>query len=107
MLQSHVGIMPLLDTEIAKGKGGFKLVQYMSVGLPCISSPVGFNKDVINHDCGYFADTETEWVDAVLSLQDIKHWRECSIGAYNNWDKKFSYESSLSLIQSLITRWRN
>ena len=49
MLISHIGIMPLKDTEYTKGKCAFKAIQYMSAGLPVIISPVGLNNEVINH----------------------------------------------------------
>ena len=42
---SHIGLMPLPDTDFTRGKGGFKLIQYMSTAMPVIASAVGFNND--------------------------------------------------------------
>jgi hypothetical protein len=37
--EMNVGLMPLQDSEFARGKCGFKMLSYMAVGLPVIVSP--------------------------------------------------------------------
>lgn len=102
LLSSHVGIMPLDDNDITKGKGSFKLVQYMSVGLPCISSNVGFNKEVITEKFGFLANNEREWIDALFKVTKLDTWSTYSKEAYVHWQQNFSYTKNLSIIQSLI-----
>jgi len=59
-----VGIMPLKDDEFTRGKGGYKLLQYMSMGKANISSPVGVNALLAeNGYTGMLASTAEEWVD--------------------------------------------
>lgn len=45
--EMDVGIMPLPDTPWARGKCGYKLIQYMACGLPVVASPVGVNVDLL------------------------------------------------------------
>lgn len=66
--QFDCGIMPLVDSEWAKGKCSFKLIQYMACGLPVIASPVGMNIKVVTEGGGLFAHDEHSWYDA---LEDI------------------------------------
>ena len=66
---ASVGVMPLEDTEWARGKCGLKLLQYMAVGVPAVASPVGVNSGIITtgHN-GFLASTEQEWYDRLESL---------------------------------------
>ena len=64
-----VGIMPLPDEPWARGKCGFKLVQYMACGLPVIASPVGVNSTIVQNGVnGFLATREDEWVQALNTL---------------------------------------
>ncbi len=66
-----VGIMPLLDTPWERGKCGFKLLQYMTAGLPVVGSPVGVNRLIIEHGVnGFHARTREEWTSALMRLHD-------------------------------------
>lgn len=64
-----VGIMPLPDEPWARGKCGFKLIQYMACGLPVVASPVGVNSEIVTNDFnGYLATTHVDWVQALDKL---------------------------------------
>jgi hypothetical protein len=70
MIQSmDIGIMPLTDSPWARGKCGYKLIQYMACGLPVVASPVGVNADIVEHGVnGFLATTEDEWRQALTTL---------------------------------------
>ena len=64
-----IGIMPLPDTPFERGKCGYKLIQYMACGLPVVASPVGANRDIVQHGVdGFLADSEAEWRVALTRL---------------------------------------
>lgn len=64
-----VGIMPLADSLWNRGKGGYKLLQYMAAGLPAVASPVGINGEIIRHgENGFFASDADGWRDQLLLL---------------------------------------
>jgi glycosyltransferase involved in cell wall biosynthesis len=67
-----MGIMPLEDDAYAKGKGGYKLLQYMAAGIPAIASPIGINKEIIQENkTGFLAKNEEAWVKHIINL--IEH----------------------------------
>lgn len=71
-----IGIMPLVNDPWAKGKCGFKLLQYMACGIPIVSSPVGVNAEII-HDGqnGFLAQKDTEWFAKIEQLITDEHLR--------------------------------
>lgn len=72
-----IGVMPLEDTEWARGKCGLKLLQYLAVGLPAVASPVGVNSDIIvNEENGFLASTEDEWYERLHALCGLPQLRE-------------------------------
>ncbi len=64
-----IGIMPLEDSPWSRGKCSFKMLQYMSCGLPVVISPVGMNAEVLAlGNVGIGAAAMDQWVDALLAL---------------------------------------
>lgn len=64
-----IGIMPLTDDPWSKGKCGFKLLQYMAVGLPVVCSPVGINGAIVEDgDNGLLARDPRQWVSCLELL---------------------------------------
>lgn len=64
-----IGLMPLSDDEWSKGKGGYKLLQYMATGICCVASPVGINKEIVRDGInGFLAKTPEEWLQKLSLL---------------------------------------
>jgi glycosyltransferase involved in cell wall biosynthesis len=64
-----IGIMPLDRGPWTLGKAGFKLLLYMAAGLPVVASPVGFNRNLVQHGVnGFLADTAEEWEQYLSQL---------------------------------------
>ena len=71
MQEMTIGIMPLDDTVVSRGKCSFKMLQYMACGLPVVVSPVGMNTEVLGQgEVGFGAANEPEWVSSLDKLLD-------------------------------------
>ncbi|MFN8380555.1 MAG: glycosyltransferase family 4 protein [Anaerolineales bacterium] len=69
--QFDVGIMPLQDGPFENGKCGYKLIQYMAAGIPVVASPVGINRQIVEHGVnGFLASSEREWTQALEYLHN-------------------------------------
>ncbi len=86
-----IGIMPLKNNEWAEGKCAFKGLQYMSLGISTVMSPVGMNNQLINHyDNGLLANSEREWLECLTMLIENKSLRK-KIGLAGHQTIKESY----------------
>lgn len=66
-----IGLMPLDDSPWSRGKCGYKIIQYMSCGVPVVASPTGVNADIVEDGVtGFLATTEAEWGRAITRLLD-------------------------------------
>jgi glycosyltransferase involved in cell wall biosynthesis len=69
LLKIKIGVMPLVKDQWSSGKCGFKALQYMSLGIPTVLSPVGVNTELIqSHRNGIHANTSEEWLAALTEL---------------------------------------
>lgn len=67
--QLNMGLMPLSDTEFERGKCGFKAIQYMSIGIPALVSPVGVNVEIVEDGVnGFHCRLISHWVDSMYHL---------------------------------------
>lgn len=89
-----IGIMPLTNTPWARGKCGYKLIQYMACGLPVVASPVGVNAEIVEHGVnGFLASTEGEWHEALhILLHDPDLRRQMGAAGRRKIVKDFSLQ---------------
>ena len=69
LVSFDIGLMPLNDDLWSRGKCGLKIIQYLSVGVPVVCTPVGINSDIVKDgENGFWATNHQEWVDRLSNL---------------------------------------
>ena len=72
-----IGVMPLPDDPWARGKCGYKLIQYLACEVPVVASPVGVNRDIVTDDVdGWLAADLSDWEKHLRQLLDDAGTRE-------------------------------
>ena len=105
LLRFDIGIMPLTDDIWAKGKCGFKALQYMALGVPAIVSPVGVNTEIVDTKVdGIVADSENEWLDAMtLLIENENERRRMGNNGRKKIEQHYSVTSNSSTVLSLFS----
>ena len=106
MAKFTVGIMPLDDSSFSKGKCAFKLVQYMALGIPTISTPLQSNININSDSSNLFANTVDEWYDAfVRVIQNPEYFEKVGLKnksiAMENYTIQANVNKHLELIELL------
>jgi len=69
LISFDIGLMPLNEDLWSKGKCGLKIIQYLSVGVPVVCTPVGINSDIVKDgENGFWATNHEEWVERLSVL---------------------------------------
>jgi len=97
--------MPLEDTEWARGKCGFKALQYMALGIPTIAANVGVNSTIITHgQDGFIAKTTEDWFEYLNALlSDASQGRMLGANAQACILNRFSVQANQEKYRSLFT----
>jgi glycosyltransferase involved in cell wall biosynthesis len=99
-----VGIMPMPDDAWAKGKCGYKLIQYMACAKPVVASPVGVAQKMIGGEkSGFLAATTADWVKALCVLREDRSLRErMGKAGRAKIERHYSIQNTVPLLVSLL-----
>ena len=91
-----IGIMPMPDNEWTRGKCGFKAILYMNMGIPCVCSPVGVNREIITDGVnGFLAGTNEEWIEKLsLLIENPELRRKIGIAGRKTVEEKYSVKGN-------------
>lgn len=100
----QIGLMPLTHDEWSEGKCGFKLIQYLSLGIPSVSSSVGVNKKIIEEGVnGSFADSDQEWYSSIEKLiLEVDLRKKMGLAGRKKMIAQYSLESNENNFLSLF-----
>ncbi len=108
LVSFDIGLMPLGDDLWSKGKCGLKIIQYLSVGIPVVCTPVGINSDIVKDgENGFWATGPQVWADRLSTLIQNPGLREqMGLKGIETVEKGYSLkvtsEKFLQVLQSLV-----
>lgn len=105
LLKMNIGIMPLVQNAWSEGKCGFKIIQYLSLGIPAVASPVGVNKNIIEEGKnGFLCSSGQEWYAALAKLlQDEKQREQLGMTGRKKIESVYSIAANADRFISLFS----
>lgn len=98
LLRMNIGVMPLIEDQWSEGKCGFKLIQYLSLGIPAVASPVGVNKTIMEQGVnGFLCSSAEDWKRALEKLMMDKELRS-KMGAEGRKKMLSSYSTQSNAV---------
>ncbi len=99
-----IGVMPLPNDEWAKGKCGFKALQYMALEIAAVVSPIGVNTSIIENGVnGFLADSTEKW-ETYLSrlIEDVQLRKAMGKAGRRKIEANYSVASNAANFLSLF-----
>lgn len=92
-----VGLMPLYDDDWSRGKCGFKLLLFMSLGIPVVASAVGVNRQIIQDGVnGCLASSHQEWIGKLLMLiKNPERRQRIGESGRKTVERQYSYRATM------------
>jgi glycosyltransferase involved in cell wall biosynthesis len=99
-----IGVYPLVDNYWNRSKCSMKLLEYMALGLPTVSSGVGENLYIIKNGLnGFLAFKLDDWIEYIIKLlDDTNLYESISKNAYRTVAEKYSLEKVATKIENIL-----
>lgn len=102
--QCQIGIVPVKPSVWSAWKFFFKLIQFMSLGLPVVATPTGSNLEIIKDGVnGFLAGSADEWYERLRLLsEDADLRRAMGEAARETAETHFSLTRQLEVMENIF-----
>ncbi|HKS27257.1 MAG TPA: glycosyltransferase family 4 protein [Pyrinomonadaceae bacterium] len=102
--ECQIGIVPVKESVWSPWKFFFKLIQYMSLGMPVVATATGSNKEIIRDgENGFLADSDDEWYARLKTLLENPELRlEMGRAARRTAEEQFSLSRQIDFIEGVF-----
>ena len=100
------GIAPLENSVYETCKGNYKVKTYMALGVPPLTSPVGYNYHLIRHgENGFLLDSGQEWEAAIRQLlTDSSFTSKIGAAARETIINRYSYDALMPIYADTLQK---
>lgn len=93
-----LGIMPLIDNPFNQGKCGFKLIQYMGMSKPTLSTPLESNLKINRNNFNMFAISSEDYIYCINNfILNKEFFKKVGLDNFNIAKTYYSIENNANL----------
>lgn len=102
--ESMIGVVPVIPSVWSPWKFFFKTIQFMSLGLPVVASPIGSNLEIIEDGVnGFLAKDADEWHTRLRQLLDDAELRQrLGKAARETAESQFSLTKQIDFLENVF-----
>lgn len=106
MMKMDIGLMPLNDSASARAKCGFKLIQYMGLGIPGIASALTVNTEIVEDKInGWLVPINQDWYPYLKEvINSYNKLPDMGKLAFNTIKERYSFEANFNKYLSFIKK---
>jgi glycosyltransferase involved in cell wall biosynthesis len=106
LAELDVGVAPLPDTPLTRGKCGLKAIQYMAAALPVVATPVGaLGEIVLDGETGFLAAGELDWIHRLEQLVgDEELRRRLGAAGRRRVEERYSVSVAVPALAAVLER---
>lgn len=104
LLKVDVGLMPLPDSLRARGKGGFKLIQYMGLGIVSVASCITINKEIVEDGVnGFLVEPKGDWHEILVKVLKRKsEFATIGVAARSTIMNRYTFSANYTKYKSFL-----
>ena len=101
-----VGLMPLRDTPAGRGKCGFKLLQYMGLGIVSIATALTVNREIVEDGVnGFLVEPDDDWEATIRrAIESESSFPEIGRAARATVLDRYSFEANREAYVDFVRR---
>ena len=105
LINSDIGLYPLIQNDFNKYKCGFKALEYMVMKLPVVSSDIAFNAQIVlDNTTGLIARSEEQWLESLeLLIEDQQKRTRMGEAGYNHLKENYSTAVIANTIHHILS----
>jgi len=99
-----IGVMPLSDDEFARGKSGYKLIQYMACAVPALGTALGANLEILQDGTNGFLAASMEEFEAKLEtlINDETERERLGRNGRRTAEERYSLQAQQGTFQNVL-----
>jgi glycosyltransferase involved in cell wall biosynthesis len=105
LMEFDIGIMPLPVNDWTRGKCGFKIIQYLAMGIPAVATEIPPNNSIIqDSENGFLCKTDLQWEKSLkIFLSDAEKRKSCGEAGRQHIIANYSKKSQLASFRLLFS----